>query len=166
MSNVWFCSDLHLGHKGIERFRKDVSSCEENNSRILHELNTHIESRDVLYCLGDWCFDLTVVNSFAEIRCQKKYLVRGNHDEFPLAVYTTVFDDIFGIVKYKHMWLSHAPIHPTELRGAMNLHGHTHYSNKDNRYYLNCCPENLWPKYGRCLVNLDEVRSYFDSIGV
>ena len=134
---------------------------EENNERILSELEEHVGKRDHLWVLGDWCFDPTLVERFAKIRCARKSLVRGNHDVFHMSVYSEVFHDVYGLVRYKGMWLSHPPIHPDELRGKPNLHGHVHYQSINDPRYFNCCPENLWPKYGRCLVNLNELRQHF-----
>lgn len=36
------------------------------------------------------------------------------------------FNKVCGFEKYKKSWLSHAPIHPAELRGKINIHGHVH----------------------------------------
>ncbi len=37
-----------------------------------------------------------------------------------------VYDKVFSLLSYKGHWLSHAPIHPMELRGKKNIHGHCH----------------------------------------
>lgn len=162
MSNVWFCSDLHLGHKNIGKFRTPlINSCEENTERIFNDLGENLTKNDDLWVLGDWCFHMSLVERFRDLKCRHKYLVRGNHDRFDMGVYNKVFNAVFGIVRYKGFWLSHAPIHPDELRGKVNLHGHVHYSSINDSRYFNCCPENLWPKYGRCLVSLDELRNHF-----
>lgn len=161
---TYFCSDLHLGHKRVAEFRKEVSSCGDNTTRILSELSSTLTKRDWLIVLGDWCFDMELVESFNNINCDKKFLVRGNHDQFQMEVYNKVFDGIAGLWKYKSFWLSHAPIHLQELRGKKNLHGHVHYNSVPDNNYFNCCPEALWPKYGRCLVSLDEVRKHFEYI--
>ncbi len=161
MSNVWFCSDLHLGHKNIGKFRTPlVNSTEENNTRIITDWEKHVTSRDVVYVLGDFCFDAELYNSL-KLSGNKKYLIRGNHDRFQTSQYLKVFDEVEGLLKYKEFWLSHSPIHPDELRGKFNLHGHVHYATVNDNRYFNCCPENLWPKYGRCLVSLDELRKHF-----
>lgn len=161
MSNVWFCSDLHLGHKNIGKFRAPlVNSTEENNNRIINDWERHVTKNDHVYILGDWCFDYELIPKLCHLKGHK-FLVRGNHDTFGLEVYSSYFDDIFGLRKYKEFWLSHAPIHPDELRGKVNVHGHVHYASINDNRYFNCCPENLWPKYGRCLVTLDELRKYF-----
>lgn len=174
MSNVWFCSDLHLGHKNIQKFRTPlVDSMEMNTQRILNDWNTHVTKRDIVFVLGDFCFNEELYNTL-DLPGQTKYLIRGNHDRFTTKTYLNFFNEVEGIVKYKGMWLSHAPVHPDELRGKPNIHGHVHYGTirkpfnpiydvtqeYDPRYF-NCCPENLWPKYGRCMVTLDELRQHF-----
>jgi calcineurin-like phosphoesterase family protein len=162
MSNVWFCSDLHLGHKNIGKFRAPlVNSTEENTERIFNDWKSHVTKRDVVYVLGDFCFDrmLWQERILDELKADKIYLVRGNHDDkFSTDELLDFFDDVFGITRYKKFWLTHAPIHPNELRGRVNLHGHVHYAILPDKRYFNCCPENLWPTYGRCLVSLDELR--------
>lgn len=162
MSNVWFCSDLHLGHKNIGKFRAPlVNSTEENNTRIINDWKTVVTKRDTVYVLGDFCFDKELYDTL-DLPGEAKYLIRGNHDRFQTSAYLKFFNEIEGIIKYKGFWLSHCPIHPDELRGKPNLHGHVHFSTVHDDRYFNCCPENLWHKYGRCLVSLDEVRNHFD----
>lgn len=177
MSNVWFCSDLHLGHKNIGKFRAPlVNSTEENTERILKDWKAVVTKRDTVYVLGDFCFDKYLYERILdELKAGKILLVRGNHDDkFTTEELLEFFDEIYGIVRYKGFWLTHAPVHPDELRGKVNLHGHVHYNTitrrqiglplniqEDDPNYFNCCPENLWPKYGRCLVSLDEIRKHF-----
>ena len=169
MSNVWFGSDWHFGHKNIDKFRKEVSSEEDNRLRILEDCKV-IKKNDVLYLLGDIAFYEPYIEDIGKINCQK-YLVRGNHDQLPTARYLEYFKEVFGVIKYKEFWLSHAPIHPDELRGKRNLHGHVHYhtvckpfhpaydvhQEADPRYF-NCCPENLWPTVNRSIISLEEIR--------
>lgn len=163
MSNIWFCSDLHLGHKNIGKFRAPiVNSTEENNKRIYSDWNINVRTRDHVYVLGDWCFDMEMIEDLTALP-GKKFLIRGNHDKFDLGVYTKYFNDVYGLLKYKEFWLSHAPIHPNELRGKFNLHGHVHYASIDDSRYFNCCPENLWPMKDRCLISLDEVRRIYED---
>lgn len=165
MSNVWFCSDLHLGHKNIGKFRAPlVNSTEENTERIFSDWKKHVTKRDVVYVLGDFCFDRDVwVRLLDELTADKIYLIRGNHDDkFSTSKLLDFFDEVYGLARYKEFWLSHVPIHNEELRGKVNLHGHVHYSSINDPRYFNCCPENLWPKYGRCLVSLDEIRKHFN----
>jgi calcineurin-like phosphoesterase family protein len=165
MGQVWFCSDLHLGHKNIGKFRQPlVSSTEENTERIFNDWKSTVSKRDVVYVLGDFCFDkaLWYERVLKELKADKIYLVRGNHDDkFSTAELLDFFDDVYGLVKYKNFWLSHAPLHPDELRGKVNLHGHVHFNTLMDSSYFNCCPENLWQKYDKCLVSLDELRLHY-----
>ena len=169
MSNVWFCSDLHFGHKGIEKFRGQTE--QQNRQRIKDDWNSVVTKRDVVYVLGDAAFTTETVSDFGQLAGQK-FLIRGNHDKLNTAVYLKYFDEVYGLLKYKEFWLSHAPIHPDELRGKRNLHGHVHFHSiqsnigdtphqQDHPWYLNCCPENLWELKGRALISLDEVRERF-----
>jgi len=166
MSDVWFCSDLHLGHKNIGKFRAPlVNSTDENNDRIISEWCKYVTKRDVVFVLGDFCFDKELYDKL-ELPGYRKYLIRGNHDRFQTSTHLKFFNEIEGLFKYKGFWLSHSPIHPDELRGKHNLHGHVHFNNVKDKRYFNCCPENLWPTYNRCLVSLDEVRKHFEHCGV
>lgn len=45
------------------------------------------------------------------------------------------------MVKYKNLWLTHAPIHPDELRGKKNVHGHCHGHILNDKRYINVCVE-------------------------
>ena len=160
MSNIWFCSDLHFGHKNIGKFREDVESEEGNRRRICRDWDSVVTKRDEVYVLGDACFTMETINTFASLKGVKR-LIRGNHDVLDTQVYLKHFEGVYGLLKYKEFWLSHAPIHPDELRGKVNLHGHVHYATIDDKRYFNCCPENLWVKYKRALVSLDEIRKEY-----
>jgi len=161
---IWFCSDLHFGHKRIGEFRAglSISNEEDNRLRIMDDWFKVVTKMDVVYVLGDACFTKDTLFSFGELP-GRKILVRGNHDMLPTEDYLQYFEGVYGLMKYKHFWLSHAPIHPLELRGKKNLHGHVHYGTIPDNNYLNCCPEYLWPKVGRSLISLDEVRKHFES---
>lgn len=162
MANVLFCSDLHFGHKNIANFRageKDVTDEESHRWRICEEWRKKVTKRDVVYILGDACFTMETIFEFENLP-GRKILVRGNHDLLDTQVYLKHFDGVYGLLKYKEFWLSHAPIHPLELRGKINLHGHVHYGTLPDKRYFNCCPENLWPLVGSCLISLDELRTY------
>lgn len=167
MSNVWFGSDWHFGHKNIAKFRTEVESEEANRQRIIEDCQV-IRKNDVLFLLGDIAFYEPYIEDIGRINCQK-YLVRGNHDQLPTWRYLEYFKEVYGVIKYKEFWLSHAPIHPDELRGKRNLHGHVHYENikvemegypklQDDPRYFNCCPENLWPTVNRSIISLEEIR--------
>lgn len=176
MSNIWFCSDLHFGHKNIQKFRGGVLDEQDNRKQIIADWNDVVTKRDDVYVLGDAAFTLDVVDVFESLP-GRKFLVRGNHDLLDTSVYLKYFHQVYGLLKYKEFWLSHAPIHPDELRGKVNLHGHVHYesirksfnpvldvkSELDNRYF-NCCVENIRPMKKRCLISLEEIRKHLSQV--
>ena len=175
MANVWFCSDLHFGHKNIDKFRHFVDSEEHNRDLIISSWKTCVNKSDLVYVLGDACFTMETVGDFAELP-GRKILIRGNHDLLDTQVYLKYFESVYGLLKYKEFWLSHAPIHPNELRGKVNLHGHVHYESIRKSFnplidtkqeidprYFNCCVENLYNKFNNCLVDLQTIRKYLSE---
>jgi calcineurin-like phosphoesterase family protein len=155
MSEVYFCSDLHFGHKGIDRFRG--LSTIQNEERISADWRGTVSKKDCVYVLGDAAFTRQGLDSIGKLP-GRKFLVRGNHDTLSLAEYSNVFEDVYGCWKYKEFWLSHAPIHPSELRGRVNLHGHVHHNTIDDSRYFNCCPENLWKTRDNSLISVNRIR--------
>lgn len=160
MSNVWFTADLHFGHIGIGKFRKFISDDEDNRAYISSFWLSHVKKRDTVYVLGDSAFTEEALEELGKLP-GRKILIRGNHDELPIASYLKVFDEVYGLKRYKGFWLSHAPIHPKELRGKVNLHGHVHYKTLPDPRYLNCSIEGLREEFGYPLVNLATVREYY-----
>lgn len=157
MTNVWFTSDLHFGHKNIHKFREDVYSEEGNRAKIITHWNKLVNKRDDVYVLGDAAFSMDTLQEFSSLP-GRKFLVRGNHDEFADVAYYPHFENIYGLKRYKEFWLSHAPIHPAELRGKVNLHGHVHYESIPDVRYFNMCVENLWKLGYPSLISLDQLR--------
>ena len=160
MANVWFTSDLHFGHRNIHKFREGVSSEEDNRLRISRDWGRLVTKRDIVYVLGDAAFTMEAVETFNTLS-GTKILVRGNHDKLDTQVYLKYFQHVYGLHKYKEFWLSHPPIHPNELRGKVNLHGHVHYDNVDDSRYLNLCVENLWKMGYPSLISLDQIRKIY-----
>lgn len=140
MSSVRFIADLHLGHKRICEFsgehRGGCKTVEEHDDWIIKQWNSVVTKRDTVWVLGDVCFDKTKLPLLKELR-GNKHLILGNHDNFALEAYQPYFDKIHGFLKYKGVWLSHAPVHPQELRGRPNIHGHNHHNiiTDDPRYF-------------------------------
>lgn len=145
MTQVFVVSDLHLGHKKILGFSPNRygKSIEEHDQWIKERWLQVVNKRCLVYVLGDVAFDKDALLGM-KTWPGRKVLVRGNHDGFKEEVYHEVFEKILGVVKYKKHWLSHAPVHPAELRGLKNIHGHVHnkiikrFFMKDNRYIPVC----------------------------
>ncbi|RDE25161.1 serine/threonine protein phosphatase [Motiliproteus coralliicola] len=141
-----FISDLHLGHKKILQFSnqwRGGTTIQEHDDWIVTQWNKTIGKRDPVYVLGDVAFTREGLQRVKELNGQK-FLIMGNHDFAQIHEYEDVgFRILGGIVKYKGFWLSHAPIHPNELRGCANIHGHVHSESIDDSRYINVCVEPL-----------------------
>jgi calcineurin-like phosphoesterase family protein len=157
MSRVWVISDIHLGHANIVNFRPEFSSAEEHDETILSNIEKTVSKRDALWILGD-CFFTTesYETFFSRVFCHKVHWIIGNHDTDTGQRQDNVkrfckephpmYGKIGSLFKYKGLWLSHHPLHPIELRGKKNVHGHTHKElmrhedgTLDSRYINVCC---------------------------
>lgn len=162
MSNVWFLSDTHLDHANITKFRVNFKSVEEHNAVIKENYHKFVTKRDLVFFLGDICFSREALNDMGSWVGAKKVLICGNHDlerGITMTDLCNTYDAVYSLYKYKNMWLSHAPIHPNELRGKMNLHGHVHFATLDDDRYFNCCLENT----NYAPISLDEIRKIMYS---
>lgn len=137
MSQVFFISDLHFGHKRITDFSPKLRTGDdwlENMHILIANWNSVVKKRDVVWVLGDVAFSQDGYDALGELAGRKK-MVRGNHDEyFTTEEWLKHFESVDGFVKYKQYWLSHAPMHPAELRGRGNIHGHVHSNHIRNAY--------------------------------
>ena len=133
----FFTSDLHLGHKVISKYRPIVTSCDHNTEFMLHKLSL-LTKRDLLWVLGDFIFDHphyeSVVSSIQKMPFKLK-LVMGNHDS--LRLYRDFTSSIqLPLFSHKNCWVSHCPIHPSELRNRDgNVHGHLHHGHVKRAHY-------------------------------
>lgn len=144
MSDIYFISDLHLGHKKILEFSpsRGGSNVDEHDAWIVSQWNSVIVKRDIVYVLGDVCFDIEKMKLLSLMAVEKR-LILGNHDVFPIEEYLKYFTKVYGLTKYKGFWLSHSPIHPEELRGKLNIHGHVHNKIINDPRYISVCVEAL-----------------------
>lgn len=169
--SVFIVGDCHFGHRNIAKFRPFVSSPDDNENRICAEWRATVHKRGIVYVMGDAAFTQDSLKLY-DCLPGKKILLKGNHDDMvSTADLSAIFAEQHGMLKYKGMWFTHSPIHPDELRGNPNVHGHVHskpimkrtwYGGKklDPRY-LNTCPDFVFPRYGKFILTLDEVKDYF-----
>lgn len=126
MSKKFFISDLHFGHKNILKYSgalRGGSTSEEHDQWLLDQINSVVKKGDLLYILGDVAFNNTHLEKMKKIRAGNRVLVRGNHDVLTPNKYLEYFSQIHGLLSFRGVfWLSHAPIHPQELRGRLNIH--------------------------------------------
>jgi calcineurin-like phosphoesterase family protein len=137
---------------------------------IMDQWDKTITKRDIVYVMGDAAFTQGGLDDIGRL-AGRKILVRGNHDLLPTESYLEVFEEVYGLLAYKGLWLSHAPIHPDELYGRTNVHGHCHRGGPtgvynswgDNRgftigspaTYFNTCAEHLPTPYKP--IRMDEM---------
>lgn len=148
MSKNFLISDTHFGHNGIsERFRTHFTSDVEHHDSIHHSILECSGKRNTLLMGGDNVFKVSEfwrLEAYAK-RYQRVFVCLGNHDHKSLPKFLAQFDNVymFGIIKMWDFWHSHAPMHPTELYGKPNIHGHTHGKNVDDPRYFNISCENI-----------------------
>lgn len=154
MSNILFMGDCHFGHKNQVKWRP-FDTEEEITNLILTNLEKKVTKRDITYFMGDVILHPDRLDVLEGIP-GKKVLIAGNHctERIPMRTLVNIFDDVHAIMSYKEFWLSHAPIHPDELRGKYNIHGHVHTATIDDRRYINTSCEAI--DYSP--ISLDEIR--------
>ena len=88
--DIWFTSDLHLGHKnivrGLSRWKegyRDFDTLEEYNQTIIDNVNNVVKQGDVLYSLGDFSMgnDYDMVDYRKAINVRTIHHILGNHDK-------------------------------------------------------------------------------------
>lgn len=174
MSQVWFTSDLHLGHGNIaaRRERKDNFPQAHHDELILDNLANSLGKRDVLYVLGDVSYTEEGLWRLKKLP-GRKIMIMGNHDVFPAYKYLEVFEDVRGAFKWKHgTIITHIPIHSDEFyRWKLNIHGHLHwkkvmwhynfslYEDHEDLSYFNVCLE----VNNYCPVNWDTIKERLNA---
>lgn len=158
--NLW-TSDLHLGHKAIVKYRSNFKTMKEHDDFIIEKI-INLSKKCVLHILGDFLFDGPHYNEYIERLSKKKCrikLIMGNHDSLKLYK-EDIFELQLPLYSYKGIWISHAPIHPQELKGRDgNIHGHLHKEKlKDKRYFnVNIDVNNFE------FVPLNTIKNYFEK---
>lgn len=154
--SVIFTSDLHIGDANTARFR-GYDTVEDHDAAIRKEWLHRVSKRDKIFVLGDVGSNKKLASlDFYRDLPGYKHLVMGNHDQCAIQEYQKVFDKISGFLKYENFWLSHAPIHPSELRCRANIHGHLH----DGRVVTQHNSETADPRYFN--VNWDMSLGFVD----
>ncbi len=144
MHNLFFISDLHFGHENVLKFSdlRYGDTVTEHDEWLITQWNSVVTNQDVVYVLGDVVFKKESLKYLKRLAGNKN-LVRGNHDRWSAKTYLEYFNNIYGLLKKSGYWLSHAPIHPLELRGCKNIHGHVHQNSIPDSRYINVCVEQI-----------------------
>ena len=163
MHRQYFISDPHFGHNNIITFTDDegnltrlFKSIEEMDELIIENINKLVRPCDKLYILGDVAMNRRCLPTLDRL-IGKKILIRGNHDIFKLKDYIPYFKDIraYKVMPKHNIIFSHIPIHSCQLEGRFNLniHGHCHHNEIDDKRYMNICPEII----GYSPISLEEI---------
>ena len=159
MSAVFITSDWHLGHKNQCRFRTEFNDYHEVAELLFENYRAVVKKRDIVWFLGDMLLSTEYLEQFRALPGDKR-LILGNHctERVPFEEILKSFNKVYGLVSYKRAWLSHAPMHPDELRGKINIHGHTHYHCINDERYVNVCPEqtNWAPVKYQSIINIGQ----------
>lgn len=157
MSQVFFISDLHLDHKNVINFSRDYrvgQTIEEHNEWLVSQWNSVVKKGDRTYVLGDVVFSKEALSYLPRMN-GIKFLVRGNHDTLSTETYLQYFNQVYGLYTKYGYWMSHAPIHSSELREKKNIHGHVHHRSLPDENYINVSVEVL----NGIPISLDEIRN-------
>jgi calcineurin-like phosphoesterase family protein len=161
MTNTFYTSDPHFGHKRVSELR-GFDNIEEHDSHLIEQWDKHVKPDDTVWILGDLCMsDLDGALHIMKFLNGKKHLIWGNHDVgSPIhkgafkhqRQYLEVFETVQPYAKIKlngqYVVMSHYPYlgtgadHTTEARysqwrlpdeGLALMHGHVH--NTDQLHY-------------------------------
>lgn len=147
MSNIWFSSDFHFGHKNIagpmvsawKSGYRNFESVEGMNSVLTKTINKYVKEGDILYFLGDFCFGghTTTPTYRHSLICKNIHVCRGNHDPH-IHKYADLFSSIQDTLQIKDnnghvIFLSHYAHRVWEgsHKGYIHLYGHSHGSIPD-----------------------------------
>lgn len=148
MSNIWFTSDLHLGHdREFLWGPRGFKSVYEMNEAILENWRNTVGYDDDVYVLGD----LMLGNNEEGIKLIKTlkgklHIIRGNHDtDVRMQLYSQCWNVVeitegqYLKVNGQNFYLCHYPTMTSNLEKNANLKGHTinlfgHTHQKTNFY--------------------------------
>jgi calcineurin-like phosphoesterase family protein len=146
MCKVRFIADLHLGHENMAKSRGFENS-DSQDEYIVSKWNSVVTKKDLTYILGDVTMESPKKYPILDRLNGRKIVVLGNHDRVQdVPELLKYVDRVGGIIKYKGIWLTHCPVHGSELeyRVNKNIHGHIH----DKRVMLlDSCFEEPDPRY-------------------
>lgn len=149
MTNVWFISDLHIGHRNIIKYcNRPWETSEEMDAALFKNWNETVKQNDVVHFLGDLTLSSNpeIIKSILSRLNGIKYLIKGNHDRLTNQQYRDCgFKEVYDTsIIYKDFFiLSHIPVFMNDTMPYVNIHGHTHQNNQASKKYFNVSVENI-----------------------
>ncbi|WP_437230144.1 metallophosphoesterase family protein [Planctomicrobium sp. SH661] len=126
--SIWFVGDTHFQWPTIAKHRGFVSA-EEHDATVLDAINEHVQRKDRLFILGDFC-SKGPQKWRTQINCREVNLIFGNHDRQSWGqCFSQAWDQkVIKLWDGFHVFLSHYPnaYWPRSHYGAGHLYGHTH----------------------------------------
>lgn len=138
MTDIWFTSDLHIGHENINKYcYRPFATSQEMDEYMLERWNSCVKPGDTIYVLGDMHHGKgsgKVADLWLSRANGRKHIVWGNHDHRDGIRGRFVSAKDYAVLRKNEtsapwdMVLFHFPIESWERRnkGAVHLHGHTH----------------------------------------
>lgn len=138
MSNKFYISDLHIGHKNVLTFdKRPFSNLNEMHEVIISNWNCVVNNDDEVYILGDFAWKNDIGLEILKQLKGKKFLILGNHDRINsemqryfvwIKPYAEIKDNDTLVI------LCHYPIAHWKNAdyGSIHLYGHIH-SGRDCR---------------------------------
>jgi calcineurin-like phosphoesterase family protein len=136
---TYITSDLHLGHKNIQKFcpatRGHYTDVDHMNEEMVREWNEVVNPEDLVYILGDVAFlPAPKAVHFLKRMNGRKILVEGNHDRKQLKdnSFRACFEEIHQYLRLHYngtmVVLFHYPVAEWDQmhRGSIHFHGHLH----------------------------------------
>ena len=149
--NIFFISDLHLGHSKIleydKRPYKDINHMHEE---LIKNWNSVVKTDSIVFYLGDLYMSIPdeKVKEILNRLNGQIHFIMGNHDKYHRIKETGRFESIYGILSilvkdkdgrngYQQIEMCHFPILVWDKhhRGSWHLHGHCHNSLRGDVFY-------------------------------
>lgn len=174
MPNVFFTSDLHLGHENIiEYCARPFANVSEMDEALIENFNSRVKPTDDAWILGDFCFKVSKEKAQRYLRPLNgnKHLIVGNHDFNwkKLGGFSSVETiEMLNLPGFKAI-LCHYPFCEwmQEDKGRFMLHGHQHWTQDYNktqrklgirRFDVGVDANNYTP------VSMDEIKDFFKDV--
>jgi calcineurin-like phosphoesterase family protein len=136
-NQIFFSSDLHIGHESVIKFGRQFKSLPMMNHHILSEINRLVKEDDLLVLLGDTMMgEKDYINFLNLLKCNNIILLIGNHcNRGKLQNALLECDKLIYLGDYLELNIdkqivccSHFPMFNWNYQddGSFHLHGHLH----------------------------------------
>jgi calcineurin-like phosphoesterase family protein len=147
MSDVYFISDHHFGHRHIIDFEsRPFASVDDMTESMIASWNAVVGDQDQVFHLGDFSFlNLEKTKRIVERLNGYKFLILGNHDRGRSRSWwlEAGFDEVseYPIVYRDFFLLSHEPMYVNKHMPFANIHGHIHGQKYEGVQHINVSVE-------------------------